>query len=355
MPGQGAGFTRRAAVAGLAAATAVGVVAGGRNAASLSSGGMMISVNGDRQWLLRAGVKGAPIILLLHGGPGGSETVLFRHFNRDLERRFELAYWDQRGAGRSFDPTRPPSNMTVAQFLLDLDVVVDYLRGQTDVPLVILGHSWGSALGALYASRSPGKLAGYIGVSQVASALEQTRASFAWALNQAHRRQSRRGVAELESIGTPPYDFSELAVKDRWVEAFGGAFAPGFNKTGMLVSALLHGETSIREVRQLIRANDFSLRVLGPEAGSLDLPKLAGAISCPVAFLLGRLDHQVPSEFSAAYFRSLHAPIKELVWFERAAHNAPFEQPAAFNATVSRIVTCWVDQCGARRIRPVGG
>jgi pimeloyl-ACP methyl ester carboxylesterase len=32
----------------------------------------------------------------------------------------------------------------------------------------------------------------------------------------------------------------------------------------------------------------------------------------------------------------LCAPVKRLVWFEKSAHNVPFEEPRLFNATVVR-------------------
>src|SRR5215469_10665222 len=57
-----------------------------------------------RTWLLvRGRSTAAPAVLFLHGGPGGSETALMRLFNPALENAFVMAYWDQRGAGRSYD------------------------------------------------------------------------------------------------------------------------------------------------------------------------------------------------------------------------------------------------------------
>jgi pimeloyl-ACP methyl ester carboxylesterase len=65
---------------------------------------------------------------LLHGGPGWSETSFFRHFNAPLEKSFTAVYWDQRGAGKSFDSAIPRSSMTVEQFISDLDQLVDTVQ-----------------------------------------------------------------------------------------------------------------------------------------------------------------------------------------------------------------------------------
>ena len=44
----------------------------------------------------------APLVLWLHGGPGGAERPLFRLFDAALEDHAVVAYLDQRGSGRSF-------------------------------------------------------------------------------------------------------------------------------------------------------------------------------------------------------------------------------------------------------------
>ncbi len=303
--------------------------------------GRWLQVNGAPQWLLVKGPPApAPTVLVLHGGPGGSETVLFRHYNHALEGRLRMVYWDQRGAGRSYDPAASPAKLTVAQMLDDLGVVVDRLKTEFPGPLVLLGHSWGSALGALHAARRPETIAGFIGVNQVSSALEQDAASYAWLIDEA-RRRANKAVAELQQIGPPPYDYARLVVKNHWVEAFGGYFHPGFNRTGPLLGALLKGETSIGEVRRLIAANDATLKAMQPELSRLDVPAAVPRLEVPAAFLLGRLDRQCPAEVAARWIEPLPALSKSLAWFEHSAHNVPFEEPAVFNATVLKTLKGW--------------
>ena len=84
-----------------------------------------------------------PPLILLHGGPGLSETRFFRRFNAPLEKSFTVVYWDQRGAGKSFHPGIPRSSMTVEQFILDLDELVEAVCKRLEkTKVVIFGHSW---------------------------------------------------------------------------------------------------------------------------------------------------------------------------------------------------------------------
>jgi hypothetical protein len=100
--------------------------------------------------------RSAPLLLWLHGGPGGPERPLFRYFNRDLERPFLVAYLDQRGAGRFFDRAADPARLTVEQHLEDLETVVsDLSRAYAKEKIYLLGHSWGSVLGLLHAKAHP--------------------------------------------------------------------------------------------------------------------------------------------------------------------------------------------------------
>jgi hypothetical protein len=50
-------------------------------------------LGGLDQWVMIRGESVAnPPLILLHGGPGISETGFFRHFNATLEERFTVVY-----------------------------------------------------------------------------------------------------------------------------------------------------------------------------------------------------------------------------------------------------------------------
>ena len=160
-------------------------------------------LGGLDQWVMIRGESVAnPPLVLLHGGPGLSETGFFRYFNAPLEQSFTVVYWDQRGAGKSFDRGIPRSSMTVERFIADLDELVDAVcerLGRRKV--AIFGHSWGSALGVLYAACFPEKVVGYVGSGQSATGGRVSRPPRVRARRSSAPRQSQGGE---EATGDRP-------------------------------------------------------------------------------------------------------------------------------------------------------
>jgi proline iminopeptidase len=282
----------------------------------------------------------APVLLWLHGGPGGAERPLFRYFNAALERQFVVAYWDQRGAGRSFDPRADPARLTVAQHVTDLDAVVDHLTRTLDRDrIVLVGHSWGAALGLLYASTRPQKVAAFIGVNPLVSAAEAQRTQYEFVLREASSRGDRTALGRLREIGRPPFEATErLLALERLVERYGGVFHRPPGRFRVAVQLILRGLVTPWEIRRLIRANVLSLDAMLDELLTLDLTRRVLRVDVPVFFFLGRHDRHTEAALAAAYFWDLQAPTKRLIWFEHSAHNVPFEEPALFNVQVAEAV-----------------
>jgi len=279
-----------------------------------------------------------PLLLLLHGGPGFPEARLFRHFNSALEKSFTVVYWDQRGTNKSFDRRIHASSMTVAQFIADLDELVNAVStrfGQRKV--VIYGHSWGSALGVLYAGRFPEKVAAYVGAGQIGSWPASEALSYAFVLAEAERRNNRRAVKELRAIGTPPYSAAAKMVQGKWLGVLFGVVR-GMPLWRFLRIMLAGPEASMLDVPRILRGMRFSQNTMWPEVSSLDLTTAVPALQMPVYFFLGRHDHVIDVDTSAAYVESLVAPSKRLVWFDESAHEPAFEEPSKFDRAMVELV-----------------
>jgi proline iminopeptidase len=293
--------------------------------------------------------SGRPAIILLHGGPGASEAALVRRFNSDLERHFLVIYWEQRATGRSHSRDIPAGSMTMAQFVRDLDDVVEVVRERFHKDrVVLLGHSWGSAIGLLYAAQFPEKVTAYLGVGQVVDMPAGERMSWEFATTEARRRRHRRALRDLERIGPPPHTVDEMLTSRKWVERFGGTFHGSLSTGALIWAALRTDEANLVDLIKFGQGNRFSLEHLWQEFQAFHLDNAMSSFEVPIAFLLGRHDWVTPSVLAEAYLRRIQAPCTQIVWFERSAHNPPFEEPDAFTRAVIDTVGRLSTQCGGK-------
>jgi len=294
-----------------------------------------LRLGGVEQWVMIRGESAAnPPLILLHGGPGLTETTLFRHFNAALEKSFTVVYWDQRGAGRSFHPNIPTATMNVEQFVADLGELVELVCKRLAASRVVLyGHSWGSALGVLYAARHPERVGAYAGSGQIGDWAAAESASYAFTLAEAERRGNAKAIRDLRAIGPPPFGVDALMKERMWVQRFDGQLTA--RALWPFARAVLRvPEASILDLPKVVRGFRFSLDAMWSEASKLNLLELAPSLQMPVFFFLGRLDRWVPPETSVAYYEALTAPSKRLVWFEESRHEPFVDEPAKFNTAM---------------------
>jgi pimeloyl-ACP methyl ester carboxylesterase/membrane protease YdiL (CAAX protease family) len=298
-----------------------------------------VRLGGVDQWVMIRGENIAnPPLIVLHGGPGMSEMGFFRHWNAPLEHYFTVVHWDQRGTGKSFDRNIPRSSMTLEQFVADLDELVDIVRRRFGKEKVaILGHSWGSALGAIYAARFPEKVSVYVGAAQIGDWAAAESLSYSYGVAEAERHHDEEALKKLRAIGPPPYPAKSVFVERTVVTRLDGQMRLGILwKAGRALFA--RPESSFLDLPNLVRGFRFTLDAMWPEVSTLNLLKLVPTLLTPVVIFVGRRDHWVPPETSVAYFDALIAPSKKLVWFEDSGHEAFVDEPEKFNAMMVELV-----------------
>lgn len=96
------------------------------------------------------GKPDAPVVLALHGGPGGdSRSILPLKWL--AKEGYRVVFYDQRGTGLS--QRVPRSQLTLAKSVEDLHRMVKWAgKGK---PVALLGHSWGGILSAFYLAKHP--------------------------------------------------------------------------------------------------------------------------------------------------------------------------------------------------------
>lgn len=297
-----------------------------------------ISIGGSDQWILeRSENTDHPIILFLHGGPGTSQLTLNRRNTKDLEKSFIIVNWDQRGAGKSYRAARDAAKMNIGQFIEDTRELTLFLLKKFHKDRIILaGHSWGSVIGALTASRYPELFYCYIGIGQVAHMAEGELASYRWTLKQAIDKKDKRAVEKLEKIGTPPYQDdwqSKTLTQRRLLGRFGGEFHGSRNGA---LSLVIRSLMFSREYGFMDRINFFkgifgSMKLLWPQLLGVNLFESVPEFKIPVYLMEGRFDQEAPSEIAERYFEVIKSPSKEMIWFEKSAHMPNSEEREKFN------------------------
>ncbi|WP_370141987.1 alpha/beta fold hydrolase [Bradyrhizobium elkanii] len=299
-----------------------------------------IPVDGASVYLLVRGDRcDAPLMLWLHGGPGGAQTPLFRLYDRGLENEFLVAYWDQRGAGQSYDPNADTTKLTVERHIADLKIVVGHLRAQyAKRKVALVGHSWGSALGLLYAQRHPGDVSLVVGVNQFVSGLGAQQGQLEFVRSRAEALRDDKTLQRLNEIGRPPLSSTNELQLQALVDRYGGLFHRRPSFAMAMIEGSLRGYAAPWDIPAYIRANEVSLAAMEKEINALDLAKTVRSVKVPIAFMLGRHDRQLEANQAADYFEALVATQKRLIWFEGSAHNIPFEEPDRFMAELKAAV-----------------
>ena len=159
------------------------------------------TLGGAEQYVQIRGQDGEnPVVLVLHGGPGSPMSDWSWRWQRELEGRYPIVHWDQRGCGNTYFRSRTGERPTVERLLADLDELVDQLRTQLgQEKLLLLGHSWGTFLGGLYVGKRPEKVAAWLPVSQMVDFKGSERCSTREAARRARAAGKERDARELEA------------------------------------------------------------------------------------------------------------------------------------------------------------
>jgi proline iminopeptidase len=121
-----------------------------------------IDMNGSRFHVETFGNPSKPVIVFLHGGPGGDYRSLLRLAERfdghSLIDDYFLVFWDQRGAGLS--ERQDKALLTMDMYTSDLNTLVD--RYSPGKPVFLIGESWGGMFATLYINEHAQRVAGAV-------------------------------------------------------------------------------------------------------------------------------------------------------------------------------------------------
>jgi len=289
-----------------------------------------VTLGGAKQWILvRGHDKSNPVMLHLHGGPGAADIAVARHYDSELVKHFVMVHWDQKGAGKSYDPKIPLETMTREQFISDALELSEMLRNRFAAEKIYLvGHSWGSEIGTYAVARKPELFHAYVGIGQVVNNLEAEKISYQYTLDKATETGNQEAMQELKDIAPPPYDeHDKILVQRKWLDRFGGVSHQEISFNDLIKIGLTSPDYSLYDGIRFFRGEPFSSNALWNTTFETDLFKQVPRLDVPVYFFVGRYDYNTPFELVEHYYEQLEAPKgKHLIWFENSGHMIPFEE-----------------------------
>ena len=267
-----------------------------------------ILINGIKQVItIQTRDTSLPLLLFLHGGPGGSVMDYSDKFTHRLQEHFVVVQWDQRETGQTLLLNGSPVPLTLAIFHRDTETIIGYLlKRYNREKLYLVAHSWGTVLGFHIARTHPELLYAYIPIGPMINQLESERLALSAMKKDAMERGNEKEAEELDKVTIPFANGEQLYYHRKWLQVFSGSrrtlsksFVDKWAATWLPV---------------------FN------EASRDNLMETLPSIDCPVYFFAGRKDYQTNSSITEQYHVALKAPRKGLFWFE-TGHSIPSATP----------------------------
>ncbi|MFZ2586584.1 MAG: prolyl aminopeptidase [Alphaproteobacteria bacterium] len=265
--------------------------------------------------------KGVPV-LMLHGGPGGG--ISDKHRRSADPIRCHIIAFDQRGCGKS-KPLGRLQNNTAHHLVADIEKLRHHLGIQS---WIVMGYSWGCALGLAYAEAYPSRVLGLV----VCGAYLGTSRENAWF-------EGPNGVARFHPVAYRQMCESVGAPDGKHVMAKLLKTLQGKDKTkaknacsawSRYALACCEPVPNLMEIEEAVTPTPAAMAMnlvgahyhsqgcfLAPNQLLNNISKIA---HIPLHIVQGALDMVCPPESALA----LHAahPISRLYWVELCGHRA---------------------------------
>ena len=315
--------------------------------------GVYVTLGGQEQYLLIRGKDiDNPVIIWLHGGPAGPDAYTNYVFQQQLIDSYTVVNWDQRGCGRTYfrNIDRDPNNETATfeQTQIDLDDLVNYLceRFKKD-KVIIIGHSYGTAVGSQYAITHPDQVAAYIGVGQLVS-FDSEVYSYEDALQKA--------IASGDDTSAMEFAYQEflddktlmnmLKLRGQVSEYHISEKSDNNNTPWFAIKSPYMGIDDIRWfLKQVESTEDFiSLnKNLFDYIMGIDVREYGMNYQVPVGFMSGSDDWTTPVKYTSDYYDLITAPEKQMQLIDGCGHYPQYEDPESFCETLETMLNSLVE------------
>ena len=299
-----------------------------------------IKLGGIDQWILiRGWDKSNPIILFLHGGPGALLFTYAREIGvqAKLENNFTMVYWEQRGCGKSFNPSIKSESMTIEQLVLDTQELTQYLCHRFNRnKLILVARSFGTLIGLITVHRTPDLYYAYVGIGQLIYPLANDSCTYSLTLKMAASYNNSEALQDLKEMGYPPYNYNQILIQRKWLTFFSDQILThtlGVRKHQPRYKLLSTPEYSIIDILRIGLDPKFALRHLwNKQLYQINLHEEIRSLEVPVIFVSALYDHFTSQRQLQLFYDNLDAKKgKNLFLFEKSGHEPEKDEPRKFH------------------------
>ncbi len=293
-------------------------------------------------------------IIFLHGGPGDSG-----YQNRagkaaeELEKRYVMVYWDQRGQGQA-EGNFNSNDITINLMAEDLNAVVEVLKYKygDDIKIFLLGHSWGGTLGTAFLLKNnyQSKITGWIeadGSHDFPKINRDDVKKFIDVGNQQIKLNNNKEnwqnvVAWAKQIDTTNLDnktIIDINNKAHQVEKYllEDNVLQKEDAITMRDLGILYNQNTIMRIFSgyyTFMGNNKFFNEVVTNSFTNDLHK----ITIPCLFLWGKCDFVVPSTLAYDAYNRVSSAHKQIIIFDKSGHSPMLNQSSDFVDAVTNFV-----------------
>ena len=300
---------------------------------------MYVDISGTKQWINIYGEDvNNPVLLYLHGGPGSATSHMDYVITRKWADVYTVVTWDQRNCGKSYDASQNETVLTKELFLTDgkelTEFILEYLSKDK---ITILGHSWGSILGANLVLEYPGYYECFIGAGQLVDYLENEEAfkqeALLWAEGD---EETLRLVNQLTPNNTTVEHFT---VKNTIMQKYGYDMMVNGADYNLITTIIFNPNYSIADWIKYLNV-DMSSYLDFYTAEEFAEFSLKGKDDYQVPFynINGDKDYQTNYKLAQEYFEEVNAPYKQMFIMENMTHGLLESDSDGFSEIVHQIV-----------------
>ena len=311
---------------------------------------LYVNINGHYQYVfIRGKDVNNPVILNLHGGPACPDALFTYEFAKEIVDEFTYVSWDQRGCGRTYYKNKhiEPKNESTdfEQAIKDVDGLVNYLcKRFKKEKVVIMGHSYGSLLGASYVAKYPERVERYIGVGQSISVKDTEEMNYNEACHLL--KNDKKKIDELEMTYQrlkECFNLENLMKFKRLTVPCFVADMPELKQTNQIKLILSSPDLSFNDIRWLmgmlnLKTHYIRNKKLLDYTLSANIYDIGKEYFVPMYFISGEYDKKCRVDVLKKYYDYIVAPNKKLVIIEKCGHSPQIAEPVLFAKEVKKLL-----------------